>query len=131
MIEILREATLQSWTSIYLRIVAIALFYGGLVHIINITGLGGTPWNQTPTLWRVMDIILLIFDLFVSLGLWLRKTEAIIAFFVGIILLQIVPYTVFKQFFVTVPEDINTLNGLIVTEIILMAILLILIILKK
>ncbi len=131
MIKMLTEAASQTWTGIYLRIVSIALLYGGLVHIVNITCLGVTPWNETPTHWRVMDILLLIFDLVVSVGLWLKKTEAIIAFFVGIIVFQIIPYTLFRQYFITVPEDVKTLNGLLLTELVLMIILLVLVVLKK
>ena len=54
-----------------------------------------------------------------------------ITFFVGIILLPIIPYTLFSQYFITKPEDIETLNGLVGTEIVLMTVLIILIIFKK
>ncbi|MGK7941909.1 MAG: hypothetical protein AB4062_17500 [Crocosphaera sp.] len=121
----------QYWTRIYLRFLSICLIYGALVHLSNIFGLGEVPWLETPFHWRLMDIILLIFDILLAIGLWSPYFKAVIAFFVGIFTLQIIPYTVFRQFFISSPEDVNTLNGLLGTEFILITILIILIIAKK
>ncbi|CCQ63480.1 hypothetical protein CWATWH0401_3780 [Crocosphaera watsonii WH 0401] len=78
-----------------------------------------------------MDIILLIFDVIIAISLWFYSFSGIIAFFVGIILLQIIPYTLFRQYFITKPEDIETSNGLVGTEILLMTVLIILIVTRK
>ncbi|MGK7885367.1 MAG: hypothetical protein AB4057_12180 [Crocosphaera sp.] len=127
----LEESFPQYWTGIFLRFLSICLIYGALVHCSNILSLGEVSWLETPLLWRVMDIILLIFDVIVAISLWFHSFSGMIAFFVGIILLQIIPYTLFSQYFITKPEDIETLNGLVGTEIVLMTILLILIVAKK
>ncbi|MGK7882069.1 MAG: hypothetical protein AB4060_18505 [Crocosphaera sp.] len=127
----LEESFPQYWTGIFLRFLSICLIYGALVHCSNILSLGEVSWLETPLLWRVMDIILLIFDVIVAISLWFHSFSGMIAFFVGLILLQIIPYSLFSQYFITTPKDIETLNGLVGTEIVLMTMLIILIIFKK
>ena len=78
-----------------------------------------------------MDIILLIFDIITAISLWWQSFFGIMAFLVGMILLQIIPYTLFAQSFIIKPEDIETLRGLVGTELLLMTILIILIVAKK
>ena len=131
MFESLQNAVAQYWTGIYLRFLSLCLLYGAFVHLGNIFGLGKVPGLETPIYWRLMDIILLVFNVIVSVSLWLKTVGGMIAFTVGIICLQIIPYTLFRQFFIVNPQDGNTLNGLIGTEIILIIILAILIISKK
>jgi hypothetical protein len=46
---------------------------------------------ETPVHWRVMDIILLLFNAIVAIGLWVRVPWAVVAFVLGIIALQIIP----------------------------------------
>ena len=121
----------QYWTGIYLRFLSICLVYGALVHCSNILSLGDVSWLETPLHWRLMDVILLIFDIITAISLWLPSFAGVIAFILGIILLQIIPYTLFSQYFIINPEEIETLNGLVGTEIILMVILVILIVAKK
>ena len=114
--EWLAEATQAKWTGIYLRILACILFYGAAVHIGNLLGLGDRPWRSTPLLWRCMDVTLLVFDVIVGVGLWRKAVWAAIAFILGILLLQILPYTLLRQQFIQTPADAQTLNGLICTE---------------
>lgn len=121
----------QYWTGIYVRFLSICLVYGALVHISNILSLGDVSWLDTPFHWRLMDIILLIFDIITSVSLWLQSFYGIIAFIIGIFVLQILPYTLFRQHFIVNPEDIEILNGLVGTEILLISLLVILIIAKK
>ena len=121
----------QYWTGIYLRFLSICLVYGALVHCSNILSLGDVSWLETPLHWRLMDVILLIFDIITAISLWLPSFAGVIAFILGIILLQIIPYTLFSQYFIINPEEIETLNGLVGTEIILMVILVILMVAKK
>lgn len=127
----LRDATSLRWTGIYLRILAGVLVYGALVHVGNMVGFGGEPWSEMPIHFRVMDLLLLIFNGVVAVGLWSKSPWAVIAFVLGLVLLQIIPYTVFRQHFVQTPEDASTLNGLIGTEIVLIALLFFLILAKK
>lgn len=122
---------MQPWTARYAKLVAIALLYGATVHIGNIAGLTGTPWLSTPLLWRCMDIALLIFDVVAAVSLWKGLSWSVWFVFGGIILLQFVPYTLLRSHFILKPEDAQTLNGLLGTEAILLAILLILLWMKK
>lgn len=78
-----------------------------------------------------MDILLLLFNLIVAIGLWFKTAWALIGLVFGIILFQWIPYTVLRQYFISGPEDVSTLNGLIVTEIGLIAVLFALMLVKK
>jgi hypothetical protein len=119
------------WTALYAKILAIALLYGATVHISNIVGLSGTPWLSTPLLWRVLDVALLMFDLITAIALWQGVAWSIWLFLGGLVLLQWVPYTLLRSHFVLKPEDAATLNGLIGTEVLLLAIFVVLIGCKK
>ncbi|MEM8780054.1 MAG: hypothetical protein AAGF26_14505 [Cyanobacteria bacterium P01_G01_bin.49] len=130
-LQFLKDSVSQTWIGFYLRFLSICLLYGALVHIGNIIGLGEIPWAKTPVYWQLMDVILLIFDLVISVSLWLKTFWSIIAFTIGILILQILPYTLFRQYFVISPEDARNLTGLIGTEIVLIIILITLIIAKK
>ena len=127
----LADAVAQRWTGIYLRLLAGILVYGASVHIWNILGLTGAAWGDTPNHWRVMDVVLLIFNVVVAVGLWIKKPWAVVAFVGGILLLQIVPYTVFRHEFVQTPEQAKTLTGLVGTLLLLLAILVALLLAKK
>ena len=118
----------QKWLGIYLRFLAVVLLYGAFVHIGNITGLSGISWQQTPILWQVMDIVLLGFDLLVAWGLWQKKAWSAIAFTLGIVVLQIIPYTAFRSYFIVTSEDSMILNQMLILETILVGILLALLI---
>ena len=110
---------------------AIALLYGAVVHIGNMLGLTGTPWLSTPLLWRIMDGVLLVFNGVAAIGLWRRCAWSVWLVFGGILLLQFVPYTLLRAQFVLQPEDAQTLNGLLGTEALLLAIFALLLWLKK
>ena len=127
----LEQALGGAWTGIYVRILAGILAYGALVHVGNIAGLSGRPWIETPIVWRVMDIVLLIFNIVVGVALWLRIPWGVVAFVVGIVGLQLIPYTLFRGHFVESPEQAQTLNGLIGTHLVLLAVLACLIVLRK
>lgn len=126
-----RNAMQQPWTALYAKLVALILGYGAIVHISNMAGLSGTPWLATPLLWRVMDVTLLIFDLVTAVSLWIGVAWSAWLLFGGMILLQFIPYTVLRSHFILQPEDAQTLNGLLGTEGILLAIFALLLWLKK
>ena len=119
------------WVTYYAKFVAVVLFYGATVHIGNIAGSAGTPWLSTPLLWRCMDIALLIFNVIAGVGLWRGLSWSVWFVLSGVILLQFVPYTLLRSYFVLKPEDAQTLNGLLGTEALLLAIFLVLLWLKK
>ena len=121
----------KNWTSIYAKLLAIVLFYGATVHIGNILGLTGTPWGTTPILWQSLDIILLTFDIITGVLLWQGKVWGVWLFFIGILLLQFLPYTFFRNYFVVQPEDNQILNGLLATEGSLVIFFIVLIYFKK
>ncbi len=121
----------QPWTAIYAKFIAIILVYGATVHVGNILGWSGVLWSETPLLWRVMDVLLLIFNGVASVGLWQGTTWSIGILFGGIMLLQFLPYTLFRSLFIVNPEDAQTLNGLLGTEAILLGLFIVLIGLKK
>ena len=73
----------------------------------------------------------MIFDLIIGIALWQGKVWGIWLFFIGILLLQIIPYTFFRNYFVLQPEDNQILNGLLATEGLLIIVLITLIWLKK
>lgn len=127
----LAEAVKQPWAGVYLRFLAVVLVYGAIVHLGNMLGWTGEAWMSTPLHWRVMDGILLVFNAIAAIGLWLKYPWAILWTVAGIILLQFVPYTLFRSAFVRTPEDIQTLNGLLGTEGLLLLILLVLVVWKK
>lgn len=126
------EFDLQTpWTAIYTKIMAAVLLYGATVHIGNIAGLTGTPWLSTPLLWRSLDITLLVFDIVAAIALWLGLTWSVWLVFGGILLFQFVPYTLLRSQFILKPENAQTLNGLLGTEALLLAIFAVLLWLKK
>ena len=127
----INSALENKWTAIYAKFLTIVLFYGATVHLINILGLTGIPWQTTPILWQSLDIILLIFDLIIGIALWQGKVWGVWLFLIGILLLQIIPYTFFRNYFVLQPENNQILNGLLATEGLLIIVLITLIWLKK
>ncbi len=129
--QFILSALQQPWTAIYRKIIAIVLIYGASVHVGNILGLTGKYWLSTPFLWQSMDILLLIFDLITVIALWQGLSWSIWLLFSGILLLQIVPYTLFRGYFVLTPEDNQIVNSLLGTEILLLSIFLLLLWLRK
>ena len=121
----------QPWTGLYLRILAFVLAVGALVHVGNILGLTGVPWRETPPLWRLMDVVLLAFNVVVAVGLWQRHSWAVVALVGGVLALQVMPYTLFRNQFVQRAEDAATLNGLLGTWAVLLAVLLVLVAAKR
>ena len=124
----LSTAVCQPWTGVYLRLLSVVLAYGAPVHVGNMLGLSGTPWNETPMLWRLMDVVLLLFNVVVAVGLWLRAPWSPVAYVLGVVLLQVAPYTLFRRQFIRSPTDAATLDGLLWTHALLVAVLVVLLI---
>ena len=122
-LEHFRQSLSSRWTGIYLKFLASVLGYGATVHVGSKLGLGGRAWSEIPFHYRLMDVVLLVFNVVTGVGLWNKKPWAALAFVAGLVLFQIVPYTVFREHFIQSAEDAATLNGLIGTELILLAIL--------
>jgi hypothetical protein len=107
----------------YVRGLALLLAFGALVHVGNVLGLSGRPWLETPVLWRAMDVVLLLFNVVVGIGLWAKTSWAVISFVGGIVLLQIVPYTLFKRHFIETTEHTTTLEGMVVFWVVILVLL--------
>ena len=127
----IESALSQPWTSTYAKVMALVLLYGATVHIGNILSLTGTPWLETPLLWRSLDILLLGFDIVVAIGLWQGFVWSVWLVFTGILLLQFIPYILLRSHFILKPEDAQTLNSLLGTEALLLGIFALLLWLKK
>lgn len=78
--------------------------YGALVHVANITGLSGFNWLRAPLKWQLLDIVYLVLDIAVVLGILLEKRFGIVAFFIAAAS-QIVLYARFRSWVVDVPEE--------------------------
>ncbi len=124
--EFLISGLKQPWTAIYTKIIAITLLYGASVHIGNIFGLTGTAWLSTPVLWQSMDILLLTFDFVTAIALWQGRGWSVWLLFSGILLLQVIPYTLLRSYFIVQPEDSQVLNSLLGTEAIFLSIFILL-----
>lgn len=122
MLSTLAQATQSPWIMIYLRLLAIALGYSALIHLSNMLGLTGTPWLKTPLAWRIGDVVYLLLDLAAAIGLWQLKPWGI-----GLFLLavgsQFAIYTVFIDLFAQTEDQRQTIHGLLGTEAIAVAIL--------
>jgi len=65
---------------------------------------------------------LLVFNVTAAIALWRGLIWSIRFVFGGIILLQFVPYTLFRSQYVLKPDDAQILNGLLGTEALLLGI---------
>ncbi|MEM6520388.1 MAG: hypothetical protein AAF892_05830 [Cyanobacteria bacterium P01_D01_bin.71] len=110
----------QPWTARYAKFLALVLGYGATVHIGNMLGLSGTPWLETPLLWRTLDVVLLVFDGVTAIALWQSYAWSVGLLFSGMALLQFVPYIFWRSHFILKPEDAQKLNGLLGTEALLL-----------
>lgn len=128
--ECIDKALSSKTTTAYVWLLACLLLFASHVHIANMLGWNGRPWLELPRLWQTMDVLLLGFDLIVAMGLIYRKAWAVVALFTGILILQIIPFTIFCSYFVAGPADGNLLNTLLGTEIVLLLVLLLLIVLQ-
>ena len=85
-------------------IVAAFYAYGALVHILNMLSLTGFNWGEAPTKWQALDIVFLILDVTVVMGLLSGARIGIWAFLCAA-LSQIALYTIFREWVLDVPES--------------------------
>lgn len=103
-----------------LWVIAAFYAYGALVHVLNMLCLTGFDWATAPRKWQVLDVVYLVIDLVVVVGLLARPAVGIAAFY-GAAVSQIVLYTLLRDWVLDVPEpfrrsaeDIAYLDGLVV-----------------
>lgn len=93
----------QSAARFIFWIVAAFYAYGALVHILNMLSLTGFVWGEAPAKWQALDIMYLILDMTVVIGLLRGALIGIWAFFCAAIS-QIALYTVFRDWVLDVPD---------------------------
>lgn len=103
-----------------LWIVAAFYAYGAAVHLMNILGMSGFDWVRAPQKWQILDVVYLILDVVVAVGLVFGWRAGYVAFFVAA-LSQILLYKAFRAWIIDVPdefartpEQIQQLDGLVV-----------------
>ena len=87
-----------------LWIVTLFYGYGALVHILNMAGMSGFDWLNAPVKWQVLDIVYLLLDLTVVVGLIRIARVSVAAFYIAAIS-QIILYTIFRKWVIDVPEN--------------------------
>lgn len=100
-------------------IVAAFYAFGAAVHVMNMLGMSGYHWAEAPFKWQALDVVYLILDVIVAIGLVLAWRIGLVAFFAAAIS-QIVLYTLLRSWILDVPEafarsqeEIGSLNGLV------------------
>ena len=112
---------------IILWVVAAFYAYGAVVHILNMAGFAGFDWLRAPLKWQVLDVVYLILDVAVVVGLVLGWRLGYFAFFTAAVS-QILLYTVFRAWIIDVPaefarppEEVRYLDSFVVFHIVTIA----------
>lgn len=113
------HSRLSSLPRVISWIVAAFYAYGALVHILNIASMTGFSWPDAPLKWQILDIVYLVLDVIVVVGLIRGSWIGVGAFFLAA-MSQIMLYTVFRDWVLYVPaafqrspEDLAYLDGLV------------------
>ncbi|MEO0882187.1 MAG: hypothetical protein AAFY34_05600 [Pseudomonadota bacterium] len=89
-----------------LRYALIAFYaYGTFVHIANMASLTGFDWPSAPVKWQVLDVVYLILDLVVVVGLLFRQRLGVTAVILAATS-QILLYTLLRSWVLDVPQEI-------------------------
>ena len=126
----LKQTAERSWMGIYLRVLALVMAYGALVHGANLLGFGEMPWHEMPLSWQVGDGVYALVDTMTAIGLWLRTAWGLVGF-LGAIASQFLIYTAFIDAFAFTLEQRQTVYGLLGTEALLVLVLVIVWLIKK
>ena len=89
--------------NIIIKLIALLYAYGAFVHLVNIIGLNGFNWLDAPFKWQVLDIVYLILDMMIAVGLFRAWKPAYGLFYLAA-LSQIALYTIFRRWITDVPE---------------------------
>lgn len=111
------------WIRICLRVLAVAMGYGTLVHLGNIARWREKPFSQTPLSRQAADFFYLVLDTVEALGLWKRTVWGIVCLLVAISS-QFVLYTVFIDQCTLTETHREAIYGLLGIEAIFLLILL-------
>ena len=64
----------------------------------------GFAWPAAPPKWRVLDVVYLVLDILVVIGIFAKWRIGPIAFYLAAIS-QIILYTIFRDWILAVPEE--------------------------
>ena len=124
-------------SNVILWIVSLFYAYGAFVHVANIAGLNGFDWLSAPLKWQILDVVYLVLDIVVAIGLIVGWRMGVIAFFTAA-MSQIVLYTVFRAWIVDVPEafarapeEITYLDTLVAFHVVTIAAVVIALLLRR
>ena len=92
--------------TIVIRIVAVFYIYGAAVHVANILGFSGYDWATAPAKWQLLDIVYLMLDVTVVVGLVRGWKIGFVAFYTAAIS-QIVLYTMLRDWILDVPPEFS------------------------
>ena len=93
--------------------------YGALVHVLNMLSLTGFDWLAAPLKWQILDLVYLVLDDIVVIGLVQMAWYGIVAFYAAAVS-QICLYTLLRDWILDVPdafqptpEQVSYLNVLV------------------
>ncbi len=115
---------------VYLRVLAVAMGYGAIVHFANIAGFGEKPWLEGPLSWRIGDLVYGPLNIATATALWVRSPWGLVLFLLAIAS-QFVIYTVFIDYFAITPQHRKTIHGLLGSEALLVVGLVVVWLLKR
>ena len=98
------EPYADRWLLLFMRAMALVYVYGAAVHVMNIAGVSGFDWFAAPLKWQVLDIVYLVVDAAVVIGVMARRRFAVLLF-IAAALSQIVLYTALRGWILDVPPD--------------------------
>lgn len=94
-----------------LRILLIGFYaYGAAVHVANMASLTGFDWSAAPLKWQVLDIVYLVLDVIVVVGLAFAPRAGVTAFIIAAAS-QISLYTIFHDWVLDVPDAFAPSEG--------------------
>lgn len=89
---------------ITLLLVSAFYAYGALVHVLNMLSLTGFDWINAPFKWQLLDVVYLVLDVLVVVGLYRARLFAVFAFYVAAFT-QILLYTLLRSWIMDVPQE--------------------------
>ena len=90
--------------SVVIWLVTLFYAYGAVVHILNMLSLTGFDWLAAPLKWQVLDVVYLILDVTVVVGLFLWWKVGYAAFYLAAVS-QIFLYTIFRDWIIDISSE--------------------------
>jgi len=126
-----RDGIEHPWLAIYLKILAVFLLMGALVHLGSIMSITGTSWTDRPLQFRVADMVMLPCNLAIAWGLWRTRFWAVVGWVAALLFLQFIPFLLFTEIFATNPQERTTLYSLLAVDATLLGVFFVLLLSKK